>query len=137
MPSTSSVYRYELPVPFDEALERSVHELGEQGFGVITWIDMKDKLAERLGADFRSYVVMGVFDPDVAQRALEADLEAGLVLTTKVIVYEKAPGRSVIAALKPSASFSLLAAADTSKLQEIAEETDSRLRAALRRLEAG
>lgn len=135
MASVESVYRTEMPVPFDEALERAVHELGEQGLGVITWIDMKDKLAERLGADFRSYVVMGVFDPDVARRALEADLEAGLVITTKVIVYEAAPGRSGVAALRPGASLSLLESTNPD-LQELARDTDSRLRAAIQSLEA-
>lgn len=134
METGSSFYRIELDVPFEQALERAIHELGVQGLGVVTWIDMKDKLAERLGADFRAYVIMGVFDPEVAQSGLDAKLEAGLVLTSTVVVYEISPRSSVIAALAPIHSYS--AFDDVPQMQKLARDTDERIQAALQSLEA-
>lgn len=134
MESKTSVYRVELGIPFDVALERTIHELGVQGFGVITWIDMKDKLVERLGAEFRSYVIMGVFDPELAQRALETDLDVGLVLISNVVVYETAPNRSVVAAMAPTKSFSVFNSAPD--LEKLAEDGDTRIHAAIESLQA-
>lgn len=132
MTDVTKAHRVELELPFDEAIERTVHQLSEQGLGVITWIDLKDKLLERLGADFRSYVIMGVFDPEIAQRALDADLDVGLVLPLNVIVYESTPGHSVVAASKPEATFSLMK--DNPELETLAREASGRLRAAVQAL---
>ena len=129
MPSTAYAYRAELPMPFDEAVERTVHELGERGFGVITWIDVKDKLKERLGVAFRPYIIMGVTDPSSALSALEANLDAGLVLTCHVIVYAIEPGRSMVAALAPEVAISILGGDE--KLETLAREAGSRIEAAI------
>ena len=132
MAEKTYAYRVELEIAFDEAIERTVHELSERGFGVITWIDLRDKLIERLGADFRSYVIMGVFDPELTQRALEETLDIGLVLPVNVIVYESEPGRSVVAALAPEAAFSVLG--DHPELDKLARDADRRIQAAVKAL---
>ncbi len=132
MEAKRSAYRVELATPFDESLERVIHELGEQGFGVLTWVDMKDKLVERLGADFRPYVIMGVFDPELAQRALETELDSGLVLISHVVVYQSSPGRSVVAAQAPTASFSPFSG--VAEIDKIARDTDARIRAVIQSL---
>ena len=134
MAAKTYAHRVELEIAFDEAIERTVHELSERGFGVITWIDLRDKLIERLGADFRSYVIMGVFDPELTQRALEEALDIGLVLPFNVIVYESGPGRSVVAALAPEVAFSVLG--DNPELEKLARDADRRIQAAVKALES-
>lgn len=133
MAGTEYAHRVELDLSFEEAIEQTVHVLGKQGFSVITWIDLRDKLIERLGADFRPYVTMGVFDPDLAQRALELTLDMGLVLPLNVIVYESEPGHSVVAALKPEVAFSALG--NDAEVGKLAQHASERLRQAVRTLE--
>ena len=108
MQLTAYAHQVELPIPFDVAAEAAVHELNEQGFGVLTWIDMKDKLKEGLGVDFRRYVIMGTCNPGLAHRALLAEPEVGILLPCNVIVHETESGRSVVAAMAPKAAMDAL-----------------------------
>ena len=134
MAAKTYAHRVQLEIGFDEAVERTVHELSERGFSVITWIDLRDKLIERLGADFRSYVIMGVFDPELAQGALEEALDVGLVLPVNVIVYESGPGHSVVAALAPEAAFYVLG--DNPELDKLARDADRRIQTAVKSLQS-
>lgn len=134
MAETQNAHRVRLALSFEEAIERTVHELAEQGFGVVTWVDLRDKLIERLGADVRSYVIMGVFDPELAQRALALTIDIGLVLPLNVIVYESEPGRSVVAALVPEAGFSVLG--NDPELIKLARDAGSRLRLVVQALDS-
>lgn len=134
MAEKTYAHRVELEIAFDEAIEQTVHELSERGFRVITWIDLRDKLIERLGADFRSYVIMGVFDPELAQRALEETLDIGLVLPVNVIVYENEPGHSVVATLSPKATFPLVS--DNPEVDKLARDADRRIHAAIEALKS-
>jgi uncharacterized protein (DUF302 family) len=123
----------EIPIGIEEAIERATGALKEQGFGVLTSIDVQQTLKQKLDRDFRKYVILGACNPSLADRALEAELEVGLLLPCNVIVYEVSPGRSVIAAMAPLAALGIVG--DNPTLHAVAREADSRLRSALVRLE--
>lgn len=132
MNQTKYGLRVELDVPYPEAIERATVELQKQGFGVLTTIDVRETLRKKLDQDFRRYVILGACNPMLAHRALQAELEIGLLLPCNVIVYEEKPGRSVVAAMAPLAALGIV---ESAALEGVAKEADSRLRAALESLE--
>ena len=119
-----------LSLTYDEALQRVKAALKEEGFGVLTEIDVKETLREKLQVDFRRYDIIGACNPQLAHRALQAELDVGLLLPCNVIVYEDDDG-SVVAAFDPEAAMGL---ADNPSLSEIAREAKDRLRRALESL---
>ncbi len=124
----------EIPVSYDQAVERATAALKEQGFGVLTTIDVQQTLKQKLDRDFRKYVILGACNPPLAARALHAELEVGLLLPCNVIVYETSLGRSVVSAMAPLAALGMVG--DNPELQKVAAEADARLRSALTALEA-
>ena len=109
---------------YEEALAATKAALKEQGFGVLTEIDVKATLAEKLGAEFRRYDIIGACNPPLAHRALSTDLSVGLLLPCNVIVYEADGGGSVVTALDPEA---MLGIAGLDALDSVAAEAKSRL----------
>jgi uncharacterized protein (DUF302 family) len=134
MQQTSYAHRIELEVPYEEAIERTTAALKEQGFGVLTAIDVKETLKKKLDADFRKYVILGACNPPLARRALEAELEVGLLLPCNVIVYEMKPGRSVVSAMAPLSALGIVGSNDL--LRSVAREADQKLKRALADLES-
>jgi uncharacterized protein (DUF302 family) len=135
MRTTAYAHRVELDVPYEKALERVTRELKEQGFGVLTEIDIKAKLKEKIGAEFRRYTILGACNPPLAHRALQSELEIGVLLPCNVIVYETPSGGSVVAAMAPLAAMSVVAG--NADLEKVAQEADSRLRKAMAAVESG
>ncbi|HET9361915.1 MAG TPA: DUF302 domain-containing protein [Vicinamibacterales bacterium] len=133
MEDTRYGLRVEIPGSYEEAIERATEALKAQGFGVLTTIDVRQTLKQKLNRDFRKYVILGACNPPLADRALHAELEVGLLLPCNVIVYELAPGRSVVSAMAPLAAMGVVG--DNRELQAVAGEADRRLRAALVTLE--
>jgi uncharacterized protein (DUF302 family) len=122
-----------LAVPFEQALDRATAALKAEGFGVLTTIDVKQTMKQKLDAEFRKYVILGACNPPLAHKALSTDLEVGLLLPCNVVVYEDAPGSSVVAAVAPLVM--LGTAASATGLNEVALEADARLRRVLASLE--
>jgi uncharacterized protein (DUF302 family) len=122
-----------LPVPFDSAVTAATAALKSEGFGVLTTIDVKETLKAKLDKDFRRYVILGACNPALADRALQAELEIGLLLPCNVIVYETDGTHSVVAAMAPLAALGIAGA--NPALREVAKEADARLRRALSVLE--
>jgi uncharacterized protein (DUF302 family) len=133
MEDTRYGLRIEIPVGYDRAVEQATAALKEQGFGVLTTIDVQQTLKQKLDRDFRKYVILGACNPPLADRALHAELEVGLLLPCNVIVYEASPGRSVVAAMAPLAALGIVG--DNTDLEGVAREADARLRRALMSLE--
>jgi uncharacterized protein (DUF302 family) len=127
--------RVEIPVPYERAVELATAALKEQGFGVLTTIDVQQTLKQKLDRDFRKYVILGTCNPPLADRALHAELEVGLLLPCNVIVYEAQPGQSVVSAMAPMAALGIVG--DNRELQNVAKDADARLRLALEALEVG
>jgi uncharacterized protein (DUF302 family) len=117
-----------------EAVKRATAALATEGFGVLTTIDVQETLRAKLGRAFREYVILGACNPSLADRALQADIDVGLVLPCNVIVYETRPGECVIAAMAPVAALGIMVG--NPKLGEVALEADGRLRRALLAIES-
>jgi uncharacterized protein (DUF302 family) len=126
---TSYGLKIEVPFPYEQAVERATAALKEQGFGVLTTIDVKATLKAKLDRDFRKYTILGACNPPLASQALDADLDVGLLLPCNVAVYEVAPDRSVVAAMAPKIMIQV--APENTGLDKVAAEADRRLRAAL------
>jgi uncharacterized protein (DUF302 family) len=125
--------RVELPATYEQAVERATEALKAQGFGVLTTIDVRQTLKQKLDRDFRKYTILGACNPRLADQALQAELEIGLLLPCNVIVYETSPCRSVVAAMAPMAALGTVG--ENAALQAIAKEADRRLRDALATLD--
>ena len=123
-----------LPLAFDTAVADTTAALKAEGFGVLTSIDVQQTLKTKLNRDFRKYVILGACNPVLADRALHAELEIGLLLPCNVIIYETAREQSVVAAMSPLVALGIVGA--NPALQEVAREADERLRRALAALEA-
>jgi uncharacterized protein (DUF302 family) len=125
--------RVELPFTYEEAVERATAALKDEGFGVLTAIDVQQTLKQKLDRSFRKYVILGACNPPLADRALHAELEVGLLLPCNVVVYESRPGHSVVSAMAPLAALGIVG--DNPALHQVAAEADSRLRRALTALQ--
>ena len=121
--------RVDVPIGYDQAVERTTAALKGQGFGVLTTIDVQQTLKQKLDRSFRKYVILGACNPPLADRALHAELEVGLLLPCNVVVYEVSPSRSAVSAMAPMAALGIVGA--NFELQEVAREADARLRNAL------
>jgi uncharacterized protein (DUF302 family) len=122
-----------VPLDFDQAVERTTAALRQEGFGVLTSIDLRQTLKQKLDVDFRRYVILGACNPPLAHRALQADLEAGLLLPCNVVVHEEDEGRTRVAAMAPIAMIATLG--EQPELAAVATEADARLRRVLTALE--
>jgi uncharacterized protein (DUF302 family) len=134
MDETRYGIRVQIEAPYDAVLPRVTDALKAEGFGVLTTIDVKETLKAKLNRDFRRYVILGACNPPLADRALHAELEVGLLLPCNVVVYEDTPSASVVAAMAPLAALGIVG--DNPALQEVARDADARLRRALKALEA-
>lgn len=88
---------------FDDAIARATEVLGENGFGVLTTIDVKATLKKKIDADFRPYTILGACNPNLAFKALQAEPHIGTMLPCNVIVQETDAGVEV-SAVDPLAS---------------------------------
>ena len=120
-----------LPVSFEEAIKRTTSALAEEGFGIISEIDVTETLRKKLGADFRKYRILGACNPALAHEALQLEDKIGTMLPCNVVVQETASGVTEIAAIDPVAS---MAAVDNPRLKVAAEHVRSKLRAAIGKL---
>jgi uncharacterized protein (DUF302 family) len=109
---------------FESARERAIAALKAEGFGVLTEIDVKATMKQKLDVDFRKYVILGACNPPLAHRALSAETEIGLLLPCNLIVYEREPGSSVVAAIDPEVQLGKVA---RTELAGVASEVRSRL----------
>lgn len=113
-------------IPYQEAVGKARAALKTEGFGVLCEIDIKEKLKEKLGVDFRNYVILGACNPPLAYKTLQEEIDIGLLLPCNVIVYEAdEAGKSVVAAIDARAMLSVVKNNPT--LEAIAAEVNERL----------
>jgi uncharacterized protein (DUF302 family) len=113
-----------LDVPYEEAVEKARAALKEEGFGVLCEIDIKEKLKEKLGVDFRNYVILGACNPPLAYETLQQEINIGLLLPCNVIVYEE-NGRTVVSAVDAT---KMLSVVGNPKLEATAGQVNEKLR---------
>jgi uncharacterized protein (DUF302 family) len=114
-----------LAVPFDEAIERTTEALKAEGFGVLTTIDVRQTLKEKLDVEFEAYIILGACNPQLALRGLQAEHELGLLLPCNVIVHEHA-GMSVVSVVDPAQMLNIVE--DNQELRAAAAAAGERLR---------
>ena len=111
-------------LPFAEALERVTQELQNEGFGVLTEIDVQATLKKKLGADMHPYRILGACNPPLAHRALTAEPEIGLLLPCNVVVREDDSRAVRVEFMDPSA---VLVLVDKPEIRQLAEEVRAKL----------
>lgn len=124
-------FHKELQLPYDEAVESVTAALKEEGFGVLTEIDVRQTLKTKLDVDFPRYVILGACNPPLAHKALLAEHEIGALLPCNVVVYEDEAGGSVVSAIDPGM---MLGVVQNAELQPIADEVTERLQRVLNSL---
>ena len=112
-------------LPFDEAVRRTTEALKQEGFGIITEIDVKQTLKAKIGVDFRNYRILGACNPKLAHEALQLEDKIGTMLPCNVVVQELGSNRTEIAAIDPVAS---MQAVDNPRLKQAAERVQALLR---------
>src|SRR3990170_8425689 len=110
---------------FDDALVEVTEALKDEGFGILTEIDVKDTLKKKLDVDFRKYKIFGACNPPFAYEALKAEDKIGTMLPCNVIVIEQAPEQIEVAAVDPIASMQAVA---NPNLGKVAAEIQRKLR---------
>ncbi len=120
-----------LDVSFDQAVARVMEELGKEGFGILTEIDVTKTLKKKLDVDFRKYRILGACNPPFAYKALQAERRIGTMLPCNVIIQETDDGKIEVAAIDPIASMTVV---ENKELLEIAEEIQFKLKNALKKL---
>lgn len=110
-------------LPFRQVLDRTKEALLTEGFGVLFEIDLREKFREKLGADFKEYVILGVCNPWLAYETLQQEIAVGLLLPCNVIVYEE-QGRCAVVAIDAE---KMLSVAENPKLETTAAVINERL----------
>jgi uncharacterized protein (DUF302 family) len=117
-------------LPYDRAVPAVRDLLKAEGFGVLTEIDVQHTLKQKLGVDFRRYMILGACNPPLAHRALNEDLEIGLLLPCNVIVYEDGED-VVVSVLDPVVALGIVG---NTQLAPVAAEARARLERAIQSL---
>jgi uncharacterized protein (DUF302 family) len=124
-----SYYSRKLKLPFAEVVKRVTHNLQEQGFGIITTIDLKDTFRQKLNIGFRNYKILGACNPQFAYKAVTVESHVGVVLPCNIVVQEHEDGEVEVSAINPLESIER--AFTTSQLRDLASEAGNRLREAI------
>ncbi len=115
-------------LPYKDAVEKARAALKEEGFGVLCEIDIKEKLKEKLGVDFRNYVILGACNPPLAYKTLQQEIGIGLLLPCNVVVYETdETGKSVVAAIDAETMLSAVGT-NNATLNAVATEVNEKLK---------
>ncbi len=116
---------------FQEGIDRAIAELKEEGFGVLTEIDVKQTLKNKIGVDFPNYKILGACNPTLAHRALSVEVHVGAMLPCNVVVRETKSGKVEIFAVDPLASMSAIG---NEELKAIASEVKTKLEKVIQKI---
>jgi uncharacterized protein (DUF302 family) len=123
-----------LDTSYEDAISKVTDALKEEGFGVLTEIDVKSTLKKKLNVDFRKYVILGACNPPYAHRTLQTDLDVGLLLPCNVIVYETDDKKAYVSALNPVSALEVI---KNKELRKIAEEVSKKLERVVNKVSKG
>ena len=128
-------FEVELPMAFEAAVVRVKDVLRQEGFGVLTEIDLNAAFREKLGREFRPYVILGACNPPLAYAALSADPSVGLLLPCNVTVESLGEARTLVRLTNPEAMLAA-AASRTTDVQKVARDAKERMERAAQALTA-
>jgi len=111
----------ELNKPYEAVIGEVTEALKKEGFGILMEINIREKMKEKLGIEFRKYVILGACNPANAYKALLAEENIGLMLPCNVIVYEK-DGRTVLSVIRPAIAMQMIENAELKKIAEVVED---------------
>jgi uncharacterized protein (DUF302 family) len=114
-----------LNTSYEDAISKITDALKDEGFRVLTEIDVKATLKKKLGVDFRKYVILGACNPPYAHRTLQTDLDVGLLLPCNVIVYETDDKKAYVSAINPVSALEVI---KNEELRKIANEVSEKLK---------
>lgn len=120
-------FKKELAKDFEDVVKEVEQKLKEQGFGIITRIDLKEKFKEKLGIDFKRYLILGACNPEFAHQGLELEEDLGLLLPCNVVVCEQGGGKTVVSVSKPSF---LVQGISNPELEKFAQKVEEKLKQA-------
>ncbi len=120
-------HKKQVNLGYEAAVQKVRDELKKEGFGVLTEIDVKATLKNKLNVDFDKYIILGACNPPFAYEALKAERDIGLLMPCNVIVYEEG-GKTSVAAVKPTMTMTLVG---NPKLEKIAREVEGKLNKAI------
>jgi len=135
--SQSLAFEVTLPAAYEQAIEKTTAALKAEGFGVLTRIDVKQTLKEKLNADFRPYAILGACNPPLAHKALSHNAQVGLMLPCNVTVEAKDEKTSIVRIGDPDAFLQIGEFAKDAVLQGVAKEARERLARAADALQRG
>jgi uncharacterized protein (DUF302 family) len=121
---TAYAFGRELDASFREVEQKVRAELAKEGFGVLTEINIQDKFKEKLGKDFREYVILGACNPALAWEAFAREINIGTLLPCNVVVYRDDDDKTVVMAMDPVAALGVIGNAE---LTEIAAQVRARM----------
>ena len=121
----------QLNTNFEDARGRAIEALKAEGFGVLTEIDVADKLHEKVGAELRPYTILGACNPPLAYQAVQADADIGMLLPCNVIVREEPDGAQTVGFMDPQAVMNLTDNPDIAKVAGEVRERLERVRESL------
>ena len=115
-------------MPFEQTIEKVTAELKKEGFGVLTSIDVKETLKQKINVDFKKYTILGACNPPIAHKALQEEEEIGLLLPCNVIVYEK-DGKTRVSIFDPMVMTWIM---ENDQMKPIATEVQEKLQRVLK-----
>ena len=125
-------FKTTVDIPYDQAVEKVTAALADEGFGILTEIDVKATLKEKIDVNFRPYIILGACNPPFAYKTLQAEEQIGLMLPCNVVVQEGQDGGTVVSAMNPLV---VMESVENPDLEPIAVEVTEMLRRVVQALE--
>jgi len=111
----------EIDASFEETLDKVSSELEKEGFGILTQINVAEKFKEKLGIDFRKYIILGACNPQSAHKAILAEENIGLMLPCNVVIYER-QNKTVVSIIKPKEAMKMIGNVELEQIASIVEK---------------
>ncbi len=109
---------------FDDVVARTTQALKDEGFGILTEIDLKTTLKTKIDVDFRPYLILGACNPGLAHRAISAEDKVGVLLPCNVVVQDKGADGIEVSAMDPAAAMSMI---DNAEVRDVATTVRDKL----------
>ena len=126
-------FKTTVDIPYDQAVEKVTAALADEGFGILTEIDVKATLKEKIDVNFRPYIILGACNPPFAYKTLQMEEQIGLMLPCNVVVQEGQDGGTVVSAMNPLV---VMESVENPDLEPIAGEVTEMLRRVVQAVEA-